>query len=81
MRTTIDRAGRVVVPKALRDALGLEGGETLEIVEVDGRLEIEVAPLTMRLEDRDGFPVIVPDRPLPPLTVQQVRETLDRVRR
>jgi AbrB family looped-hinge helix DNA binding protein len=27
MRTTIDKAGRLVVPKALRDRLGLRAGE------------------------------------------------------
>ena len=32
MRTTIDTAGRIVVPKALRDELGLVGGEELEII-------------------------------------------------
>ncbi|MBA2342293.1 MAG: AbrB/MazE/SpoVT family DNA-binding domain-containing protein, partial [Thermoleophilaceae bacterium] len=29
MRTTIDSAGRIVVPKPLRDALGFGPGETL----------------------------------------------------
>jgi AbrB family looped-hinge helix DNA binding protein len=32
---TIDRAGRIIVPKALRDALQLEAGDTLEL-ESDG---------------------------------------------
>ena len=56
MRTTIDRAGRVVIPKALRDQLGLTPGEIevtcdgaalriepvagSELTEVDGRLVI-----------------------------------------
>jgi AbrB family looped-hinge helix DNA binding protein len=38
MRTTIDTAGRLVVPKPLRDMLGLTGGEELDIsVRDDGR--------------------------------------------
>ncbi|HEX8739005.1 MAG TPA: AbrB/MazE/SpoVT family DNA-binding domain-containing protein, partial [Casimicrobiaceae bacterium] len=41
MQTTIDRAGRIVVPKSLREALGLEAGQLLEIRAGDGRLEIE----------------------------------------
>jgi AbrB family looped-hinge helix DNA binding protein len=81
MRTTIDGAGRIVVPKALRDALGLAAGQALEIAARDGRLEIEVAPTPMRLEERDGGLVAVPEDELPPLTAELVRETLERVRR
>ena len=33
MRTTIDKAGRVVIPSALRLRLGLTAGAELEIVE------------------------------------------------
>jgi hypothetical protein len=33
------------------------------------------------LEERDGFTVIVPDQPVPPLTYELVRETLERVRK
>ncbi len=38
---TIDRAGRIIVPKALRDALHLEAGDTLE-------LEAEGERMTLR---------------------------------
>ena len=38
---TIDRAGRVVIPKRLRDALQLEAGDTLEV-------ETEGEQLTLR---------------------------------
>jgi AbrB family looped-hinge helix DNA binding protein len=31
MVTTIDKAGRIVVPKALRERLGFEGGTEIEI--------------------------------------------------
>ena len=81
MQTTIDSAGRIVVPKALRDELGLAGGERLEIRAHDGALEVEVIPVPMHLEERDGVPSAVPLEPLPALTAHQVRETLERVRR
>jgi len=81
MRTTIDAAGRVVVPKALRDRLGLSGGRVLEIREREGRIEIEPAATAMTLEEREGGPVAVPDEELPPLTDDIVRATLERTRR
>lgn len=81
MKSTIDAAGRIVVPKALRLALGLKPGQSLEIRAGDGRLEIEVAPTPMRLRKHGKGMVAVPDEVLPPLTSDLVRETLERVRR
>lgn len=40
MRVSIDRAGRVVVPKPMRDLLGLSPDTPLEIEAVDGHLEL-----------------------------------------
>ncbi len=81
MRTTIDAAGRIVVPKPMRDELGLTGGQELEISTRDGRIEVDVAPVGMHLEERDGVVTAVPDEPLPQLTTRQVREVLERTRR
>lgn len=49
MRTTIAAAGRIVVPKALRDELGLGPGTELELCARDGRLEVAV-PSRVRVE-------------------------------
>lgn len=81
MRATIDGAGRLVVPKALRDELGLAAGQELELRAVDGRLEAEVPATPMRLEERDGDLVAVTDAELPRLTPELVRETLEQTRR
>ncbi len=81
MKATIDAAGRIVVPKPLRQALGLKPGQPLEIRAGDGRLEIEIAPTPMQLKKRGKGVVAVPDAELPTLTAQQVRDTLERVRR
>ena len=82
MRTTIDKAGRIVVPKALRDELDLQAGQELEISAVDGRLEIETPATPMRLvKDEFGYWVAETDRPMPPLTQELVREVLEQIGR
>jgi AbrB family looped-hinge helix DNA binding protein len=80
MRTAIDSAGRVVIPKELRDRLGLRRGRPVEIRERDGRIEIEPAPTPMRLLRQRGGLVAVPDEKIPPLTDELVRDTLERTR-
>lgn len=83
MRTTIDAAGRVVIPKQLRQAAALEPGQELEIVERDGHIEIEAVSATMKLVERDGFlaaELTSPDE-TPALTADEVRDLLERTRR
>lgn len=80
MRTTTDAAGRHAIPKALRDALGLAGGEELEVRARDGRREIEPGPAPVRLEGHGPGLVAVPEAALPALTEEQVRETLEHIR-
>jgi AbrB family looped-hinge helix DNA binding protein len=79
MRATIDGAGRLVVPKTLRDQLGFAPGTELELAAVDGRLEVAVpsrvgveqGPHGVRFTAADGDG----------LTVEQVRELVERGRR
>jgi AbrB family looped-hinge helix DNA binding protein len=81
MRTAIDAAGRIVIPKSFRDALRLEPGQELELYVRDGRLEAEIPATPMRLERTRAGVVAVPERALPQLTADQVRDTLEQVRR
>jgi AbrB family looped-hinge helix DNA binding protein len=70
------------VPKQIRDELGLTGGQELEIVAADGRIQIEPMTTPMRLEQAAGRHwVAAADREMPPLTQDLVRETLERIRR
>lgn len=81
MKTTIDAAGRIVVPKAIRERLGLTGGEVLDLVEHDGTIEITAAPAELALVERGGVLVATPARELPPLTDDDIRAALERGRR
>ena len=78
---TIDRAGRIVVPKALRDRLHLEPGQSLRAHVRDGRLELEPEPVDARLVEVDGLLVITPDEPVPALTRDGVRDLMEELRR
>ena len=79
MRTTIDAAGRVVVPKALRDELGFAAGTELEARAVDGRLEVAI-PSRVRVEEGPhGLRLAAEEAG--PLTAEQVRELMERGRR
>jgi len=81
MIATIDGGGRVVVPKDVRERLGLNAGTEVELTETDGHLEIAPVPTPMQLEQRGDHLVAVPDRELPMLTAEQVRRVVEAQRR
>lgn len=57
MRVTMDRAGRVVIPKSVRDELGLRAEEPFDL-EIDGaaiRLELLTQPGRLEIAE-DGLP-------------------------
>ncbi|HYU41225.1 MAG TPA: AbrB/MazE/SpoVT family DNA-binding domain-containing protein [Vicinamibacteria bacterium] len=81
MKTTIDRAGRLVLPKAIRREARIEPGAQLEVRVRDGRIEIEPAPLEVKLRKRGILTVAVPSRPMPPLTQEEVATTIASLRR
>ena len=81
MLGTIDGGGRVVVPKEIRERLGLLPGTQVELVEVDGVLEISPSVTDMRVIDRDGALVLEVDEPRPTLTAEQVRTVMESTRR
>lgn len=81
MRTTIDAAGRIVIPKGIRDALDLGTGGEVDVTARDGRIEITVPPTPMRLVRAGKGLAAAPQRVLPPLDPAQVRATLEQMRR
>lgn len=83
MRTTIDAAGRLVIPKALRRQLGLVGGTVIEIVERGGALEIRPADRAVTVDDTGDRPVlraVGAVAKVPPLSVGDVRTLVEQSR-
>jgi len=81
MKTTIDAAGRLVIPRRIRREAGLEAGSELEIRLEDGHIEIMPAPLEVKLVKKGSLMVAVPARPVGALTEADVEQTRHRLRR
>jgi AbrB family looped-hinge helix DNA binding protein len=74
MKTTIDKAGRLVVPRQLRERIGLADGGTVEVTLEGAGLRIE--PLAgSDLKDEDGL-LVIPGGGVS-LTRARVRELID----
>lgn len=78
MHVSIDSAGRVVVPKQLRDELGLSPDTPLEIEVVDGHLELSAPHEPAKLVEGPSGPMMAATGI--PLTDKDVRRTLEAVR-
>ena len=81
MITTIDGAGRIVVPKEVREQARLSPGTRVDVRCRDGVVEIEPAPLPVRLRRRGTLLVAVPERRAARLTAAAVEQTRRRLRR
>jgi AbrB family looped-hinge helix DNA binding protein len=75
MKTTIDTAGRLVIPKELRREAGLQPGTELEIRWRQGLIEIEPTPLPVKLKKRGRFLVAMPMQSIERLTNESVERT------
>jgi len=60
MQTTIDSAGRLVIPKEIRREAKLVAGTVLQIRWRNGRIEIEPAPVPVKLVRKGRLLVAVP---------------------
>ncbi len=79
MTTTIDSAGRIVIPKAMRDQLGLAAGTQIEVALRNGKVEIEPKSVSA-YEKRGRFLVAVMPSGTPRLDNDILAETLNDLR-
>lgn len=78
----IDKAGRIVVPKKLRDALHLVPGTRLSIERSGDRLTLMPGSIAARLVIEDGVPLIFPadSSHAPTLTSEMVTDLIEQGR-
>ena len=79
MKSTIDRAGRVVIPKAIREAAGLKPGAPLKIAYRGGRVEIERDSPKVRLV-RKGTVLVASMAGVPKVSVEETNEWIRKSR-
>ena len=81
MDATIDRAGRLIVPKPICEAAHLRPGTQVRFRVADGRVEIEPVPMAVTLERSESLVVAVPTEERPPvLTRSDVARALAEIR-
>jgi AbrB family looped-hinge helix DNA binding protein len=79
MITTIDAAGRLVIPGPVRREAALEPGVPLDVRWRDGIIEIEPQPISVALETRGRLLVARPKgrvRPLGAAAVERARREI-----
>jgi AbrB family looped-hinge helix DNA binding protein len=81
MKTAIDSAGRLVIPKDMRREAGLKPGMILDVRWRGGVIEIEPAPQPVTLQKRGRLLVAVPVKPVERLRSETVERTRRQVRR
>lgn len=81
MVTTMDSAGRLVIPREIRREASLEPGTPLEVRWRDGVIEIEPQPLAVSLERKGRLLVARPRTKVPTLRSSAVERTQREIRR
>ena len=74
----IDKVGRIVLPKPVREKLQLAPGDRLEMESLDDRITLRPLRGTAQLRKKRGVWVFHSGKPL---LAQTVQDTLDQVRR
>ena len=75
-RLTLDKAGRIVIPKPLREELGLEPGDTLELESDGERIALCPVRATGPLMKEQGVWVFRTGSPLPASATEDVLQRI-----
>ncbi len=78
--TSIDSAGRIVLPKAVREKAHLTPGTRLSVTFVDGHIEIEPEAMDIQVVQRGKLFVAEPVSETEPLTAAVVQQVINSVR-
>ena len=81
MKTTIDHAGRLVIPKDVRREARNKPGMPLDVRWENGKIAIAPAPLPVKLERKGRLLVAVPTKDTSRLTTDTVQRTPKQLRR
>ena len=75
---TIDKAGRVVLPKPVRDQMQLSAGDSLVLDSADDRIVLRPVRQAVGMRKKQGIWILDVDEPL---TLETVNQTTDEVHR
>jgi AbrB family looped-hinge helix DNA binding protein len=75
---TLDRAGRIVLPKAVREELQVSPGDSLELEASEEAIVLRPARGNGRMKKEHGIWVFHAGKPL---TVETVNKTVNKIRR
>ncbi len=81
MRVTIDGAGRIVIPKAMRESLGLSANSEIDIMSDGGGLRLDPVSVEPRSIDRSDGLVRLSKVDGPVITDDHVRALRDSAQR
>lgn len=77
LQIPIDKFGRVVLPKEIRDRLGIREGMEFEVQETEEAILLKPIFPKAKIVDKNGWLVIETEGPLE----EDINETIERVRR
>ena len=78
MKVTVDAVGRIVIPKRIRDRLGIQSGVEVEVVETETGVRVDVPVVAPRVLRSGGRRVVRTGTTLSAETALAVRDELRR---